>query len=314
VKQNHISMFSGGIASWGASKLVQEDITGKLKAGRLRLVFTDTCMEDEDLYRFLPQAAANVFGLPDPLSVLRPLLDAIPPLERLEGRPPALRELAAKVAELVPDLVWIIDGRNPWDVFHQVRMLGNTRMDPCSRVLKREPAQAWLEANCDPDDTAVYVGISWSERHRFEGQGNSKGIRQRQAESGWEYDAPLLWPGRPERQEIFDWLKEEGIEPPRTYALGFTHANCGSFCIRAGQAHYRKLLATMPDRYRYHEEREEAFSRFIGKTVSVLRNRTGGLTKPLPLRVFRERVEAGYQPDLYDSQGCGCFINDLQDE
>jgi hypothetical protein len=70
----------------------------------------------------------------------------------------------------------------------------------------------------------------------------------------------------------------------------------------------------MPDRYRYHEEREEAFSRFIGKTVSVLRDRTGGLTKPLPLRVFRERVESGWQPDLYDSQGCGCFTGDPEDE
>jgi hypothetical protein len=307
-------MFSGGIASWGASRLVQEDINGKLRGGHLRLVFTDTCMEDEDLYRFLPQAAANVFGLPDPLPALRPLLDAIPPLERLEDRPPVLREIAARTAELIPGLVWLIDSRNPWDVFHQVRMLGNTRMDPCSRVLKREAAQDWLESNCRRADTVVHVGISWNERHRFEGQGNSKGIRQRQAESGWEYDAPLLWPPRLERQELFDWLKDEGIEPPRLYKMGFSHNNCGGFCIRAGQAHYRKLLEMMPDRYRYHEEREQRFSEFIGKAVSVLRDRTGGVTKPISLQVFRERVQAGRQPDLFDSQGCGCFINDLQDE
>ena len=58
---------------------------------RLTLLFADTKTEDEDLYRFLPEAAANV-------------LDA--------------------------ELVITAEGRDIWEVFFDRRFLGNSRVDP----------------------------------------------------------------------------------------------------------------------------------------------------------------------------------------
>jgi len=55
---SHVVMFSGGIGSWAAAKRVAA-VHGT--AG-LILLFTDTLIEDADLYRFLADAAVNVGG------------------------------------------------------------------------------------------------------------------------------------------------------------------------------------------------------------------------------------------------------------
>jgi hypothetical protein len=60
----------------------------------------------------------------------------------------------------------VADGRTPFWVFHDQRFLGNSRLAPCSAILKQRPARAWLKAHADPADTVLYVGIDWSEAHR----------------------------------------------------------------------------------------------------------------------------------------------------
>lgn len=55
----HVVMFSGGAGSWAAAKRVAE----RHGTADLTLLFTDTLMEDEDLYRFLHEAAAAVSSL-----------------------------------------------------------------------------------------------------------------------------------------------------------------------------------------------------------------------------------------------------------
>jgi 3'-phosphoadenosine 5'-phosphosulfate sulfotransferase (PAPS reductase)/FAD synthetase len=52
----HVVMFSGGIGSWAAAKRVAE----RHGTSTLTLLFTDTLIEDADLYRFLVDAAENV--------------------------------------------------------------------------------------------------------------------------------------------------------------------------------------------------------------------------------------------------------------
>ena len=51
---------------------------------------------------------------------------------------------------------------------------------------------------------------------------------------------------------------------------------------------------------------EEALRSTLGD-VAILRDRTGGTTKPLTMRVFRERVEAGGSYDRFDYGACSCF-------
>lgn len=255
----HVVMFSGGVGSWAAAKRVA-DWHG---TDDLTLLFADTRMEDEDLYRFLDEAAADI------------------------GAP----------------LVKIADGRTPWDVFRDVRFLGNTRVDPCSRVLKRELCDRWLEQNCDPARTVVYVGISWDEQHRFDK------VKERLAALGWRSRAPLCEKPLPPLGDgwAIRWIEQAGIEPPRLYRMGFPHNNCGGFCVKAGQAHFRLLLEQMPERYAAHERREQALREHLEKDVSILRDRRDGKTRPMTLRAFRQRLEERLPIDEQEWGGCACF-------
>jgi 3'-phosphoadenosine 5'-phosphosulfate sulfotransferase (PAPS reductase)/FAD synthetase len=257
----HVITFSGGISSWGAAKRVVE----RYGTQNVRLLFADTRMEDEDTYRFLIEAAANVGA---PLSV-------------------------------------ISEGRTPWQVMFDEGFLGNSRMDPCSRILKREMIDKWLTENCDRPMTSIYVGIDWTEEHRY------TKLRDLRRAEGWYYYAPLCEPPYVTKSDLLLQLKAEGIRPPRLYEAGFSHNNCGGFCIKAGQGHYKRLLEFMPERFAHHEAQEQALIAQIGKPVSILTDRTGdGKKKPLTLKDFRIRVESGRQVDAFDIGGCGCFVEE----
>ncbi len=259
----HVVTFSGGVGSWAAAKRVVE----AHGAENVTLLFADTMMEDEDLYRFLDEAATNVGA----------------------------------------ELVRIADGRDPWQVFFDERFLGNSRIDPCSKILKRQLSDRWLRNNCDPADTIVHVGIDWSEEPR------STRLRDRRALQGWTYAAPLCEPPYITKVDVFAWLKREGIQRPRLYDMGFSHNNCGGFCIKAGHGHFRRLLSALPERYAYHEGKEQEIRAHLGADVTILTDTAGGTKTPLTLKAFRERVEAGAQVDLFDLGGCGCFVDDGQE-
>lgn len=249
-------MFSGGVNSWAAAKRVAE----RFGTADLFLVFADTGIEDEDLYRFLTEAAANVGGT----------------------------------------FIRITEGRTPWQVFFDERFLANSRIDPCSRILKRELLDEWLKDNCDPADTMIAFGFDWSEGHRME--------RMLSHGGSWQRWAPLLEKPYIGKNQMLDMLRAEGIEPPRLYALGFQHNNCGGTCVKAGQAAWALLLRTFPGRYHEWEENEERFRCFIGRDVSILTDRRGdGSKKPLTLRAFRGSLQRGVQCDLFDWGTCGCF-------
>ena len=212
------------------------------------------------------------------------------------------RFVVEAAANVGGELVTLRDGRTPWQVFRAKRLMGNTQHDPCSAALKREPTRRWVVEHCDPAGTVLYLGYDWNEAHRLE--------RTRAAWPGWHVEAPMTEAPYLNRTDLLNLLAEAGIESPRLYRLGFPHNNCGGFCVKAGQAQFAHLLRTLPERYAEHEAEEEAFRQFIGKDVSILRDRIGGHTKPLTMRQLRERIEAQPQMiDLFDWGGCGCFTD-----
>lgn len=238
------------------------------------LVFTDTKYEDADTYAWGESAAKNI------------------------GAP----------------LVVIADGRDPWQVFHDVRLIGNTHADPCSRVLKREPLARWLAENCDPKDTMVYFGIHWSESDRFSrydrDRGEWLGIKHRMAALGWTASAPLCEPPLLGAHELHEWAKREGLWEQALYREGWSHANCAGRCVKQGKAGWARLLRKRPESYLECEEKEQAMRDHLGKDVAILRDRRNGTTKPLTLRAFRLELETvGQQGDLFDDGegGCACF-------
>lgn len=250
----HVVLFSGGVGSWAAAKRV----VALHGTEGLVLLFTDTKSEDEDLYRFLPEAAANVGG----------------------------------------QLEWIAEGRDIWQVFEDEGIIGNTRMDVCSRILKREMSKKWIQENCDPDLVTVHVGIDWSERNRFD--------KMERYWHPYEIAAYLLDPPYQIKIEHLADLRAEGIVPPRLYALGFKHNNCGGFCIKGGHGQFSHLLRVLPERYAYHEQKERDFRAKTGKDVAILRDRRGGTSTPLTLESLRKRVEAQQPIDEMDWGACAC--------
>lgn len=118
----HIVFFSGGIGSYFTAKRV----INKFGNQNVELLFTDTLIEDEDLYRFIEEAAA-----------------------KLNAR-----------------LIKIADGRTPWEVAKDVKFIPNSRIAQCSHLLKQKTAEKYIKENYLPDECILYLGIDWTEQHR----------------------------------------------------------------------------------------------------------------------------------------------------
>lgn len=129
------------------------------------------------------------------------------------------------------------------------------------------------------------------------------------SEKGFAVEAPMTEAPYLTKDQLCAEVRRRGFEPPRLYALGFPHANCGGFCVKAGQAHFKRFLEVFPERYAAHEAKEEALRAALGKDASVMRDRRRGKSLPLTMRAFRERVEANETIDLFDWGGCGCAVD-----
>jgi hypothetical protein len=236
----------------------------KYGAANVRLLFTDTKTEDEDLYRFIEEAA-NLVG---------------------------------------SELVIIADGRDVWEVFNDEKFIGNTRVDICSRILKRDLARGWINENADPETTSIVLGIDWTEIHRYE-----------RASPRWlpyTLEAPLCESPFLDKRDLFDWLADYKIVPPRLYGLGFPHNNCGGFCVKQGHAAFANLLRVLPDRFAYHEAKEQEFRGRTGADVAILRDRRDGSTDPFTLTQLRDRLDTGQLTFSEDADwgGCGCMVDE----
>ena len=288
----HIVMFSGGIGSWAAAKRVAEEHG----TDNMVLVFADVkgetvnphIGEDEDTYRFIEDAAANIGA----------------------------------------ELVTVRDGRDIWQVFKDDRFLGNSRLANCSKFLKQRPSRKWLEENCPPEGTVVYVGIDWTEMQRL------PAIER--AYLPYIAKAPLTEPPLLDKDYMIKWAESEGLKPPRLYAKGFPHNNCGGGCVRAGQTQFKLLLDQNPERFAVWEQKEQELREYLDKDVTILRLRSKSAvaeynrklqaehekespgkpfkpatSAPLTLRSLREMNDS--QPALIEMDelgGCGCFIDD----
>jgi hypothetical protein len=142
----------------------------------------------------------------------------------------------------MPRVVGLIEGRTPWDVYRDVRFLGNSRVDPCSKILKREMSDRWREANCDPASTFIYLGFGFDEQSRIEK------VRRRLGER-WHVEFPMDEPPYMTRVPLMQKALDCGIQPPRLYYQGFKHNNCGGQCSKAGQAQHARLLSVDPCLY-----------------------------------------------------------------
>jgi hypothetical protein len=307
----YLCMASGGLVSAEAAHRIAD------RHGRdgLSLLFADTIVEDEDLYRFLIESSAVTLGvgLIDDVRHLATAASLIPKVEddRMDDRKRELAWIRAEAQKLIPGLSWIADGRTPWEVFRDERFIGNSRVDPCSRMLKRELMDKFRDTNFDPVLTRIVVGLDWSERHRIEGDGKKKkGHRRLLVELGWTAEYPLNERPYLTRHDIEQAWEARGVTVGQSYALGFEHDNCGGCCVKMGLKQARHLLRSRSDRYLWNERQEQTVMAEIPTTKPFLRYRKGGATRRVSLRELRERSEEFPLLDQDDSCGaCGCAID-----
>lgn len=184
-------------------------------------------------------------------------------------------------------------GETPMQVFHRVGMLGNSRVDPCSRILKREAIADYIADHYDPTDTMIAIGITAHEATRVD---RRIAIRANWSARGWQTIFPLEYDETLTRERQLELCQELCGWVPEMYQLGFEHHNCGGACVKAGKRQWSMLLWHYPHVYSEWEAGETAFRANHGKDVSILRDewtRNGerGST-PLTLYDFRVRMQA----------------------
>lgn len=260
---HHVIMYSGGVGSFAAAC----ELSNKVSAEDITLLFTDTKTEDPDLYRFLHETATALGML----------------------------------------LVIDADGRNIWEIFRDEKYIGNSRIDPCSKILKRKRARKWIETHYpDPGSVCIYVGIDWTEIHRIP--------RIKSSWTPYKIEAPLIEAKYIDRQMTFDALGLVGIAPPRLYEMGFPHNNCGGFCVKTGQSQFKLLYEKLPETYEYHEQQEQQTIKHIGKNYGFIRKTTNGVLRYLTMREFRQEILEGSVVPSDEFGGCGCFTDADQQE
>ena len=149
------------------------------------------------------------------------------------------------------EIVTLTEGRTPYQVGEDHNMIPNQRIAPCTEELKIWQFTRWLETITDP--VTVHIGYDFSEVHRC------KATRANYEKRGYAVDFPLLWQPIEHRPLTEVARQDWGIEPPRTYAMGFSHANCLALgCVKMGIGDWTRFLIHFPERYAITEawERE----------------------------------------------------------
>ena len=187
--------------------------------------------------------------------------------------PDNYRFLAEVQYELGSRLVKIgNDGRTIWDVFIERRFLANTRVDLCSRILKREAFQEWLASHVDPAETTVYLGIDWTEIHRLDRarpywKNSATGLRRRMCEP------PYLG-----KRDAEAWLAAAEITRPALYDMGFESCELRRR-LREGRGSATSGSCIFADPkwfWGWWVKGEERVRKHLGKNVAILRDRRGG--------------------------------------
>jgi len=230
LKKDYIVFYSGGIGSWKAAKVAVE----KHGKENVRCLFTDTLIEDNDLYRFLLETWSDIYQLERPYGLIERAKELAQPYENMnvcaekyEFKYPGMVKRKEELEWLRKDaneyfggsVIWLSYGIDPWDTYFQGRFLGNSRIAKCSHILKQKMAREWIDENTERENGVYYMGIDWTEEHR------TAAPRKNWAPAEIEY--PLCdMENFFSKDMLLSELDELGIEIPELYKLGFSHNNC----------------------------------------------------------------------------------------
>lgn len=200
------------------------------------------------------------------------------------------------------EFITIADGRTPWQVFNDEKFIGNSRIDPCSKILKRNLIKKWLRENFKSHEVTVWVGIDVTEEHRLPPVVAN--------------NYPYIYRSILVELQIFvtpdikrAWCKENKILIPNLYELGFSHNNCGGFCVKAGLAQFKKLYELLPEVYMENEKEELAAMVRNPNLRPFLKKTINGVKHYITMKEYREKYLSQLTPDEeLEFGGCGCAL------
>lgn len=209
--------------------------------------------------------------------------------------------------EILPRGVWAKYGI--WDIFFYTGMMGSSRIDPCSRMLKREVLRDYMKQWHDPQETVLHVGITAGELDRM------LAITRNWKEHGYKVKADLADTPYITRAYAMAECKRLLGYVPTNYDIGMSHNNCGEvgFCVKGGLKEKAKLLWYDRKMYLHHETMELLHQQIYKHTATIMRRSIGGQIKPITLRAFRLEMEAKWRgllptfdpfDGLDDTAGC----------
>jgi hypothetical protein len=177
--------------------------------------------------------------------------------------------------------------RNPLTVAEQKVIIPNERRAPCSHELKILQFRRYIAQL--PKPLTIMLGMDWKEQHRLEAP------RKAYEALGYQVDYPLMW--KPwELRPYQDVIREEwGIEPPRLYAMGFPHNNCGGRCIKQGVKEWLRLRYHFPKRFEAMKQGELAQRAKGGAraTHAICSEERNKVRSPLTLEEIERRRPRG---------------------
>jgi hypothetical protein len=162
-------------------------------------------------------------------------------------------------------------------------------------------SKEWLPANYGTTDgnlsCEVHLGIDFSEHHRL--------TACQKLMYPKVYRSLLVEKGLIIKK---DFSEQFGIKRPYLYTLGMPHNNCGGFCVKAGLGQFKMLYEKLPERYAFHEAKEQEVLALGG--LPFLRDRRNKTVRYTSMKEYREeRLEQGKaEEDRHDIGGCACAL------
>ena len=274
--QKHIISFSGGIGS-AASAIIARDLGLDFE-----IVFADTTIEDEDLYRFNGDIAKA----------------------------------------LDKDLITLRDGRDPWDVFVDVSYIGNSRTAHCSRILKTKQVRDYIKSSGYENPILVLGMYRDEEDRLEVAKRNWNGVTvkslliensiypgmARDMVEGLGVEIPRLYKMGFPHNNCGGFCVRAGqgqaIHLLKTRPDFYNDMMLRNIWARS------EIQRKTQDRIDAGTYRGKSESRSSGGFIRVKR---GDDTKYFHLDEFKDRVKNGeFIPDPNDFGGCGCFVDDEQ--
>lgn len=174
-----------------------------------------------------------------------------------EEHPDTYRFLREMAAALDMSITERSDGRSVTEVFYDEGFLGNNQNAMCSRILKVEQGEKYIDELRDQGVTEIVkvVGFSGRERERIQ-RAQGRAIRD-----GYEVRFPIAETSTT-KQDCADWCScTIGVAPSAMYEH-FEHANCIG-CVKGGKAYWLKVAQHYPGVYAARSAQEAEFGHGI---------------------------------------------------